>query len=130
MLLSPVQYIWREVREPADECGPRPQLQVGIVRPLRPHARSADSMLRDPKCLCFRIFCSLTRKLRGRRVEGRAKIARRFARVSVAPDAIIQIEVSAGHQGFVGPRQWVLGFWSGASNRSMDNGVQPARHPN
>src|SRR5437016_11215229 len=93
-----------------------------------PHARSADSMLRDPKYLCFRIFCSLTRKLRGRRVEGRAKIARRFARLSVAPDAIIQIEFSAGNQGFVGPRQWVLGFWSGASNRSMDTGVQQARH--
>src|SRR5205807_932016 len=78
----------------------RPQLQVGIVRPLRSHARSADSMLRDPKYLRFRVFCSRTRKLRGRRVESRAKIARRFAWFSVAADAIIQIEFPAGNQRF------------------------------
>jgi len=85
-------------------------------------------MLGNPKDFRFRIFCSYARKLRRRRIEGRAKITRRLAGLAVASDTIVQIEFSASDQSFIGPRQRAFQFWGVAANGSMDAGIKQSSH--
>src|SRR6267154_1931495 len=105
-----------------------PQFIVRVPLAVGEHPRKPDTVLGDPKDLCFGVSCSGFRKLRNERIQAVAGCIRLSWR-PMATGASIEIDLAARDKIFVGGRNRVGYLWRATTHGSVNSGKHQRLFP-
>src|SRR5712672_2156505 len=105
-----------------------PQFIVRVPLAVGEHPRKPDTVLCDPKNLCFRVGCPSFRKLRNGRIQAVAGCVRLSWR-PMATGASIEIDLAARDKIFVGGRNRIGHLRSATSHGSVNSGKHQRLFP-